>query len=76
MRHTSRIQNTGLANHALVGESGDLLHVVRHEVQRVGDHDNHGIGRMVANARTHLADDVSVLPDEVLTGHAWLAREA
>ena len=75
MSHSSRIQNAGLANHALVGESCDLLHVVRHEVQGLVTTMTTASGawsRMPAPTWLMMSRS----SDEILTGHPRLAREA
>ena len=44
MRHAGAVEDTGLADNPFGWEPRHLLHVVRHQVERVGDHDDHGVG--------------------------------
>jgi len=47
-----------------------------HLVQRVGDHDQDGLGRVLDDLLGHAADDAGVDPDQVHPAHARLARQA
>ena len=72
---------TGRVKHAshtddLVGrETGLLLHVVDHGVQRVGDHDDECIRSVFLDGFGNGLDHAAVLVQEVVTAHARHTRE-
>ena len=76
MCHTGTVEHTGLADDPLGRETGDLLHMVGHQIEWIGDHDDHSIGGVLFDACSHLGDDVGVLANEVLSRHAGLPWEA
>ena len=57
-------------------EAGDFLHQADHGVERVGDDDDEGVGRMLLDALADRVDDLGVDADQVVARHAGLARHA
>src|SRR4029453_17469926 len=64
------------ADDTLGREAGDLLHEADHGVERVGDDDDEGVGRVLLDALAYRIDDLGVDADKVVTAHAGLARDA
>ena len=67
------------ARHAddLVGrQAGDFLHHPDHGVERVGDDDDEGVGRVLLDALADRVDDPGIDADQIVARHAGLAREA
>ena len=60
----------------LVGQAGELLQRPDHGVERVGDADDEGVGRVFGDARAHLLHHLEVDFEQVVAAHAGLARHA
>ena len=60
----------------LAGKAGDFLHQTDHRIERVGDDDDEGVGRVLLDALADRVDDLGVDADQVVTAHAGLARHA
>jgi hypothetical protein len=57
-------------------EAGDFLHQADHRIERVGDDDDEGIRRVLLDALADRIDDLGIDADQVVAGHAGLARHA
>ena len=75
MSHSRTVKDTGLPDDPLWRKAGDLLHVVRHEVKWICDHDDDGSGGVFFDARTDLGDNVGVFSNEIFSRHARLSRK-
>ncbi len=60
----------------LAGQAGELLQRPHHGVERIGDADHEGVGRILLDAGADLLHDLQVDADEVVAAHAGLARHA
>ncbi len=58
-----------------MGETGLRGDEVGHDVERVADHDDDRVGRVLLHVVGHIADDFGVLEEEVVAAHARLARQ-
>jgi amidohydrolase len=70
------VEHAGLADHPARREAGDLGGQRRHLVQRVRDHDQHRLRRVLGDVLHHVTHDLGVDLDQVHPAHAWLARQA
>ena len=70
------VEQPGHADHALGREAERVLGERRHLVERVGDHDDDGVGRGRAHARADVGDDAAVALEQVGAALARLARAA
>src|SRR5437879_10372954 len=74
--HARRVEHAGHAHHAILREAADLIGRLSHGIERVGHHDEDGIGRILGHLLDHALDDVVVGAEQVVTAHPGLAREA
>src|SRR5262249_44305373 len=56
------------------GKAAGLLQRPDHGVERIGDADDEGIGRVFPDAGADLLHHLEVDAEEIVTAHAWLAR--
>jgi hypothetical protein len=70
----SSARNARHADDAVGREAGDLVHEADHGVERIGDHDDEGVGRVLLDALAHGADHLGVDAHEIVARHAGLAR--
>ena len=71
-----RVEHAGHADHHVARQAGDLLQRPDHGVERVGDDDDEGVGRVLLDAGADLLHHLEVDADEVVAAHAGLARHA
>ena len=76
MAEARGIEHARHAHHAGVRQAAGLPQHIDHRVQRVGDADDEGVRRVVADARAHLAHHLGVDREQVVATHAGLARHA
>ena len=72
----NRVKHAGLTEDAILGETGDSLHVEGHQVERVGDHDDKALGGVLLDVLADGFDNVGVHVQEVLARHTGFARQA
>ena len=70
------IQHAGHAHHLPVRQAAGLPQHIDHRVQRVGDADDEGARRVIADARADLAHDLGIDREQVVAAHAGLAWHA
>src|SRR6185369_1911035 len=73
---TCRIENTGLADNAVVRKTGDLLAESNHGVERVGDDDDERVRCILLDPLGNGLHDLGVGCDEVVTAHARFTGKA
>ena len=71
-----RVEHAGHAHDALLGKAGLRADEVGHDVERIADDDDDGLGRVFLHVVGHAADDLGVLEQEIVAAHAGLARQA
>ena len=76
MAEPRTVQNAGHADDLAVGQARGVAQDLNHGVQRVGDADDEGVGRVLLDARTHGLHDRGVDADQVVAAHARLAGDA
>ena len=64
------------ADDPLGRQARNTLQVIDHDIERVGDADDEGIGRVFLDARADLAHDLGVDADQVVAAHARFTRHA
>ncbi len=75
MDEPRRIEIPGLAHHPGLRETRDLRRQRRHVVERVGDHDDHGVRRVADDLLGDLLDDLGVDLEQVHAAHPRLAGQ-
>ena len=70
------VQHAGHADDLLRRQAGLLLQHPHHDVERVGDADDEGVGRVGLDAFRDLADHAGILGQQVIARHARHAGEA
>ncbi len=60
----------------LVRKAGIFLQRPDHDVERVGDADDEGLGRIFGDAGAHLRHDLEIDFEQIVAAHAGLARHA
>ncbi len=75
-RKRAEFENAGHADDLFGLEAGELLQRPHHRVERVGDADHEGVGRMLLDAVADGFHDLEVDADEVVAAHAGLAGHA
>ena len=70
------VEHAGHADDPVVGQAAMLAQGPDHGVERVGDADDEGVRRMLADARADRLHDLGVGADQVVAAHARLARHA
>ena len=71
---TRTVQNASHAADLVVGQTAELAQRPNHRIQRVGDADNEGVGRVGSNAFANGFHDLKVDAQKVITAHAGFAR--
>ncbi len=74
--HTRRIEDAGLADHALRWQFASFHGQVSHGIQRVGQDDKYRIGRVLERTFDRLANDFCVGCQQVFAAHAGFAGQA
>jgi len=70
-----RVEHASHSDHAILGKSGNLFEGVDHRVERIGDHDHIGVGRVISNSLSDLPHDLEVRRQQVVSRHAGLAGQ-
>jgi hypothetical protein len=70
------VEHAGHAADLVVRQARELAQRPDHRVERVGDADDEGVRRVVADAFAHLLHDLEVDAQKVVAAHARLARHA
>ena len=70
------VQHAGHAANLACGQAGELLQGPDHRVERVGDTDDKGVGRVVANALPNRFHDLEIDAQQIIAAHPGLARDA
>ena len=70
------VEDAGLAEDALLPESGDVLRDVAHRVERIREDDDHGVERRRDHLLGDRRDDLLVRLHQVVPAHAGLAGKA
>ena len=73
---TRRIQNARHTDDTRSRQAGCLLQDADHDIKRIGDTDNEGVGAVVADARANLLHDLGVDADQVVPAHPGLTGHA
>ncbi len=71
-----RVEHAGHADDLPLREAGDLLHQGHHRVERIGDHDDERLRRMLLQRLGDGLDDLRIDADEIVAAHAGLASHA
>jgi hypothetical protein len=70
------VEHAGHAADLVVRQARELAQRPDHRVERVGDADDEGVRRVVADAFAHGFHDLEVDAQKVVAAHARLARDA
>src|SRR5262249_48785057 len=70
------VEHAGHADHALARQPGDLLHLVHHGVERIGNDDDECAGAAIFDLGADAANDLEVDGKQVVARHARLARHS
>ncbi len=73
---TCAVECAAHADDTVLGETADLVDQIGHSVHRVGDADDHCIGRVLEQLLGHALHDAGINTDKLLAGHAGLAGDA
>ena len=71
-----RIEHAGHTDHLVVRQTRNLAQHPHHRIERIGDADDEGVGRILLDALGDLRDDLGVDADQVVAAHARFARYA
>jgi hypothetical protein len=71
-----RVEHAGHADDLRRVESGDALELVHHHVERVRHHDHERLRAVLLEVVPHVADDLQINGQQVVTRHPRLARYA
>ena len=70
------IEHAGHADDLVAGQAGGFLQRPHHGVERIGDTDDEGIGRVLLDTRADLLHDLQIDAEKIVAAHAGLARHA
>src|SRR5437660_6658750 len=73
---TGRIENAGHTDDTFTRKAADMVGKLGHSVERIGDHDDDTVRRVLDDLLRHLRNDLLVLLDQIIARHAWFARKA
>ena len=71
-----RVEHAGHADHLLLRQTAGFLQRPDHGVERVGDADHEGIGRVFLDAGADLSHHLEIDVEQIVAAHARLARHA
>src|SRR5665811_1596047 len=69
-----RIEYAGHADNLLLGQAAAFLQRPHHGVERIGDADHEGIGRIFLDAGADLLHHLEIDAEQIVTAHAGLTR--
>ncbi len=76
MAEARGIEHAGHADDLVRGQAGNLLQRPDHRVERVGDADDEGVGRVRLDARADRVHHLEIDAEQIVAAHAGLARHA
>ena len=74
--HARAVEHARHPEHAVPGQAGDAVGHLAHGVERVADHDEDGLRRVLEGLLGALLDDLVVRVEEIVAAHARLAGDA
>ncbi len=76
MPEAGRIEDAGHADHFSCGNPGRFLQRPNHGIERIGDADHEGIGRIKSYPVADRLHDLEIDAEQIIAAHAGLARHA
>ena len=76
MSHACTVQYTCLSDYTICRESSNFLHMVSHQIKRIGNHDDGCIWCVAFDSSTYLLNNFSILTYQVFTSHSGFSRES
>ena len=71
-----RVEHAGHADHLLLRQAAGFLQRPDHGVERIGDADDEGVGRVFLDAGADLLHHLEIDVEQIVAAHAGLARHA